>query len=381
MKDFTFQNTTKLVFGKTAMDSIAAELKPFGHKILLTYGKGSIKSSGIYDKVISQLKDFEVQEFAGIEPNPRVATLRKAIELGKSFQPNIILAVGGGSVIDGSKLISAGIYSDIDAWDLVLDSTKINKCVPIATVLTIAATGSEMDAGGVITNWEENRKLAFGHKNVLPVVSFLDPQNLFSVSAIQTAYGIVDIYSHVFEQYMTTSQETHLQERWSEGILQTLIENAPRVMANLHDYDARANIMISSTMALNGLIEMGANEDWATHRIEHELSAFYDIAHGLGLAIITPHWLEVVASKQKLPRLVQYGKRIFNLTGSDDEIATAAIQKTSEFFHSMGITMHLKELNIAEEHFDVIVERLVAAKIGEFPLQAAELREILNKCL
>lgn len=381
MKDFTFKNSTKLVFGKSALASLASELQKIGKKVLLTYGQGSIKSAGIYDKVMGELKGFEVREFSGIEPNPRVSTLRKAVILGKEFQPDVILAVGGGSVIDGSKLISAAINSDHDAWELVLDNSKIETCVPVACVLTVSATGTEMDPYGVITNWETNEKLAISHPNLYPVVSFLNPEHTFSVSAIQTAYGIVDIYSHVFEQYMVNGSGTDLQERWSESILLTLIENAPKVLANLQDYETRANIMLCSTMALNGLISMGSNQDWATHDIEHEISAFYDIPHGLGLAIITPRWLEVVALEQKLPRLVQYGKRIFGLSGSDIEIANMAIKRTFEFFHSLGVTMNLNEININDQHFDVIAKRLVKGKHGETAITDTQIISILNKCL
>lgn len=377
MNDFVYQNTTKLVFGKTAMQNIAKELSQYGKKVLLTYGKGSIKKAGIYDIVIQQLKDFDVKEFSGIEPNPRVETLRKAIALGKEFQPDIILAVGGGSVIDGSKLVAGAIISDVEPWDLVLDNTKFDKCIPIATVLTVAATGTEMDSFGVITNWEKNEKRAFAYNGLLPVVSFLDPQNTYSVSAIQTAYGIVDIFSHVLEQYMTTGENAPLQNRWSESILQTLIETAPQLLNNLQDYNARANIMLCSTMALNGLISMGTAQDWATHDIEHELSAFYDIPHGLGLAILTPRWLKHIALTQKKDRLVQYGKRVFNLQGSDTEVANAAIEATHDFFSSMGIAMNLKDIDINDEHFETMVTR-EQDKLGEFPLTAEQIKNILS---
>ena len=380
MKDFTFHNPTKLIFGKSALDKIATELKPFGNKVLLTYGKGSIKQAGIYDKVMQQLQEFTVAEFSGIEPNPRVETLREAINLGKKFKPDVILAVGGGSVIDGTKLVVAGINSELDPWELVLDSNQITSAIPLATVLTVAATGTEMDAFGVITNWEKNEKKAFAHNSVLPVISFLDPQNTYSVSAIQTAYGIVDIFSHVLEQYMTTSTNTDLQNRWSEGILLTLLENAPLVLKNLEDYNSRANIMLASTMALNGLISMGTNQDWATHDIEHELSAFYDIPHGLGLAILTPHWLRNIALTQKKERLIQYGKRVFNLSGSDNEIAEKAIKATHDFFAGMGITMNLKDISIDTKHFETMVSR-VAGKVGEIPLTKEQVLKILNDSL
>lgn len=380
MKNFSFQNTTKIIFGTDAVSKISAELKGHGTKVMLTYGKNSIKESGLYDKVKAQLAGYTVLEFSGIEPNPRVETLREGVKLGKEFQPDIILAVGGGSVIDGSKLIAASIHNENEPWDLVLDRSKINKCVPIATVLTISATGTEMNRNSVITNWTEKLKLGWDHDNVLPVVSFLDPQNTYTVSAIQTAYGIVDIFSHVLEQYMTTAVDVPLQNRWAEGVLLTLIENAPIVLNNLQDYNSRANIMLCSTYALNGFFQVGANSDWATHDIEHELSAFYDIPHGLGLAILTSRWMRTVKD-QKLAKLAHYGRRVFALTGDDATVADQAIQSTYDFFKSLGIKMELTDHGINDEHFAEITKRLVASKIGEFALTGPQISEILTNSL
>jgi len=305
MKDFVFHNPTKIVFGKNSMDKIRENVDLYGKKVMVTYGGGSIKSNGIYDKVMEQLNGLEVMEFGGIEPNPRVETIRKAVELARKFEPDIILAVGGGSTIDGSKLLASAIYYEGDAWDIVKKQIKPNRFVPLAVVLTLNATGSEMNHGAVITNWTTNEKLFFGHDELYPKFSVLDPQNTFSLPKEQIAYGVVDTFSHVLEQYINTILDANLQDRFAEGILATLIENAPKAIEKPTDYSVRANLMWASTLALNTLIASGVNEDWATHMIEHEISAFYDITHAAGLAIITPRWMDVVAKVQKKDKMVQ----------------------------------------------------------------------------
>ncbi|OIP97472.1 hypothetical protein AUK40_03095 [Candidatus Wirthbacteria bacterium CG2_30_54_11] len=379
MLDFTFHNPTTIVFGKTAMDQIAAYSSRYGKKIVLTYGGGSIKKNGIYDKVKAQLARFEVCEFGGIAPNPRVETLRKCVELCKEFQPDLILAVGGGSTIDGSKLISAAARYDGDAWDLVINQIRIENPIPLATVLTLSATGSEMNPGAVITNWTENIKLAYLVSDCYPVFSILDPQNTFSLPQDQTAYGTVDIFSHVLEQYLNQDVHAPIQDRFAEGILLTLIENGPIALKNPNDYDARANLMWASTLALNKLIGAGVPQDWATHGIEHQLSAFYDIPHGAGLAIVTPRWMDEVYPT-KLAKFVQYGQRIWGIEAAGEQCARLARQKTFDFFQSLGVRMHLKDWNIDSTHFSVMVER-TAGKIGETPLNKDQILRILDACL
>lgn len=385
MQDFSFRNPTKIVFGKSSMDKIVSELTaitPLVKKVLVTYGQGSIKKNGIYDKVMKELNGFTVEEFDGIEPNPRVETLRKAITIAKEFQPDIILAVGGGSVIDGSKLIAAATHYSGDAWDFLLDwNLEPQKYIPLATVLTMSATCSEMNSGAVITNWTEYQKLFFERPQLYPVFSILDPQNTYTLPKEQIAASVVDPFVHVIEQYINTSLQTPLQDRWAEGLLMTLIENGPKAMDNPKDYDSRANLMLAGSMALNGLIVMGAGQDWATHNIEHEISAFYDITHAAGLAVILPRWMEVVAMTQKLPKLVQYGKRIWSLEGSDADVAKVAIDKTYEFFASLGCKMSLADFSINDEHFDTMVERLAKSGIGEIKLTAEQIRSILDKSL
>jgi alcohol dehydrogenase len=379
MLDFTFHNPTTIVFGKSSMDKIAEHARPFGTKIVLTYGGGSIFRNGVYARVIDQLQDFELREFGGIEPNPRVETLRKAVALCKEFHPDLILAVGGGSVIDATKLIAAATCYDGDPWDLVIQANPVPNPIPLASVLTLSATGSEMNRGGVITNWTTKQKLGYFNNACFPRFSILDPQNTFTVPPDQTAYGAVDIFSHTIEQYLNKSVNSPLQDRFSESILLTVIENAPIALHEPDNYEARANLMWASTLALNGLIGAGVPTDWATHRIEHELSAFYDIPHAAGLAILTPRWMRV-AYPTKAAKFVQYGQRIFGLSGSPESIIPQAIQRTHDFFASLLIHMSLSEWGIDAEKFPIIVER-AAGKVGETPLTAEQVLEILESSL
>jgi alcohol dehydrogenase YqhD (iron-dependent ADH family) len=380
MKDFIFHNPTKLVFGRSSMSKIKKNVKSYGLKVLLTYGGGSVKKNGIYDKVTRQLKLFEVKEFGGIEPNPRIETLQKAIDKYKSFNPDLILAVGGGSVIDGSKLLAASFHYNGDPWDFMANNPEPERYIPLATVLTLAATGSEMNGAAVISRWKTREKLHFIRDEVLPKFSILDPRNTFTVPKDQTAYGIIDAFSHVLEQYINTTKNIPLQDKLCESVLLTLIENVPKVMENPRNYNARANIMFSATMALNGVIALGVDEDWATHMIEHQISAFYDIPHAAGLAIITPRWMKVVRDQKKL-KLVQYGKRIWGIKGNDRETIEGAIEKTYNFFKSLGIKMSLTEWNITSKHFDTMIDRLVKMKIGEVPLRRAQIRKILEESI
>lgn len=380
MNDFIYKNPTKLIFGKTSMGSLAKEVAVIGKKVLLTYGGGSIKKNGIYEKVMRELNDFEVREFGGIEPNPRMETLNKGVALAKEFDPDLILAVGGGSVIDGSKYISAVTHYDGDPWEMLTNGKEPTKFIPIGDILTLSATGTEMDCFFVVTKWETHEKPAFTYPQVFPIFSILDPQNTYSVSREQTAYGVVDAYSHVLEQYINTIKDVPLQDRFSESILLTLIENSGIALNEPTNYQARANLMLSATMALNGIIAMGVSEDWATHGIEHEFSAFYDIPHGAGLAVITPRWMEVIKD-QKADKLEQYGKRVWGLTGERNEVINNAINKTYEFFKSLGLKMNFSEWRIDDKYYDEMMKRLTKATLGEIPLKPDQIKEILTKCL
>ncbi len=342
MLNFELYNPTKLVFGKGQIEKLGT-LIPAGAKILLAYGGGSIFKNGIYQQTIDNLKGFEVVEFGGIEPNPHFETLMKAVEIIKAENINFILAVGGGSVIDGVKFISAAVNFDGNPIDILQKHILIKEnAMPFGTILTLPATGSEMNSGYVVTIQATQEKLASGGSALFPQFSICDPTVIESLPKRQLQNGVVDAFTHVMEQYLTYPHEGYLQDRIAEGILQTLIEVGPKVVENPADYALASNFMWSCTMALNGLIQKGVPTDWATHMIGHELTALYNIDHARTLAIIGPNLYRVLFETKK-EKLAQYGKRIFNLSGTDDEIANEAINKTVEFFHTMGIDTKLSQ--------------------------------------
>ena len=344
MLNFELYNPTNLIFGKGQIEKIAT-LIPAEAKILIAYGGGSIFKNGIYDQVKAALPDRNIVEFGGIEPNPHYETLMKAVAVIKEQNIDFILAVGGGSVIDGVKFISAAVPFDGNAIVILqkrLLMKDLSKLVPFGTVLTIPATGSEMNSGSVVTIEATQEKLAFGGSALFPKFSICDPTVIVSLPKRQLQNGVVDAYTHVLEQYLTYPHEGYLQDRISESILQTLIEIGPKVVENPTDYALASNFMWSCTMALNGLIQKGVPSDWATHMIGHELTALYGIDHARTLAIIGPNLYKVMFETKKA-KLAQYGQRIFNLTGSEDEIAKEAINKTVAFFHTMGMQTQLSD--------------------------------------
>jgi NADP-dependent alcohol dehydrogenase len=344
MQNFELYNPTNLVFGKGQIEKLGS-LVPKNSKILLAYGGGSIFKNGVYDQVKSALSGFEIVEFGGIEPNPHFETLMKAIEVVKEKNIDFILAVGGGSVIDGVKFISGATHYDGDPMEILKKRILIkegSKVIPFGTVLTLPATGSEMNSGSVVTINATQEKLAFGGSALFPKFSICDPTVITSLPERQIQNGIIDAFTHVMEQYLTYPHEGYLQDRIAEGILQTLIEIGPKVVQNPSDYALASNYMWCCTMALNGLIQKGVPSDWATHMIGHELTALYQIDHARTLAIIAPNLYKVMFETKK-QKLAQYGKRIFGLTGSDDEIAAKAIDKTTDFFHTMGMKTKLSE--------------------------------------
>ncbi|KDN55215.1 iron-containing alcohol dehydrogenase [Flavobacterium seoulense] len=342
MLNFELYNPTKLVFGKGQIEKLS-ELVPKGAKILLAYGGGSIFKNGIHQQVIDNLKGFEIVEFSGIEPNPHFETLMRAVEIIKTEKIDFILAVGGGSVIDGVKFISAAVNFDGNPIDILQKHILIKEnAMPFGTILTLPATGSEMNSGYVVTIKATQEKLASGGSALFPQFSICDPTVIQSLPKRQLQNGVVDAFTHVMEQYLTYSHEGYLQDRIAEGILQTLIEVGPKVVENPADYALASNFMWSCTMALNGLIAKGVPTDWATHMIGHELTALYEIDHARTLAIIGPNLYRVLFETKK-EKLAQYGKRIFNLSGTDDEIANEAINKTVDFFHTMGIDTKLSQ--------------------------------------
>ena len=357
MINFELYNPTNLIFGKGQIEKLST-LVPQGAKILLAYGGGSIFKNGVHEQVINNLKGFDIVEFGGIEPNPHFETLMKAVEVIRAEKIDFILAVGGGSVIDGVKFISAAVNFDGNPIDILQKRILIKEnAVPFGTVLTLPATGSEMNSGSVVTIAATQEKLAFGGSALFPKFSICDPTVIVSLPKRQLQNGVVDAYTHVMEQYLTYPHEGFLQDRIAEGILQTLIEVGPKVVENPADYALASNFMWSCTMALNGLIQKGVPQDWATHMIGHELTALYGIDHARTLAIIGPSLYKVMFDTKK-GKLAQYGRRIFNLTGSDDEVAKEAINKTVEFFHTMGMDTKLSQYtNDYQETADFIVKR------------------------
>lgn len=365
MKNFHYYAPTRIYFGEGEIRNLSKELRKYGERVLFVYGGGSIKKNGIYDAVIEEIADeFAVTEHGGVKPNPRIAHVREGVTLARENDIDVILAVGGGSTIDASKAIAAAAKSNADAWDIVSGKARIREALPIVVVLTINATGSEMNANSVISNEETKEKIGFASEAVIPRASILDPSYLYTLPAIQTAAGSADTLSHVYENYFQRD-ENPVADALAEGIMRTVMENTPVAIREPENYDARANLMWASTMALNRMTSVGKTGSWSCHAMEHELSAYYDITHGVGLAILTPHWMQRVLSDDTLAKFVQYGKNVFGLTGDDREIAERAIEKTSEFFRSTDIPMHLKEVGIDETHLAEMAAQ--AVKHGNFP--------------
>lgn len=357
MKNFEFYNPVKIFFGEGQIDKLSQEILPFS-SILLTYGGGSIKRNGVYEKVINALAGKKVIEFGGIEPNPRYETLIKAVELARQNKVDFVLAVGGGSVIDGTKFIVASIPFEGEPWDIVAKGIKVEKAIPFGTVLTLPATGSEMNSGAVISRVATNEKFSFGSPAVFPKFSVLDPTFTYSLPKHQVANGIVDAFAHVLEQYLTYPSNSPIQDRFAEGILQTLIEVGPKTLENPFDYDLRANFIWSCTMALNGLISTGVPTDWATHMIGHELTALFGLDHGVTLAIVYPALLTEMVDFKK-DKLLQYGSRVWNLSAKD-LTAERAIDETEKFFRNLGLKTRLPEHGITFNDTKTIVERFRA---------------------
>ena len=350
MNNFKFNIPTDIRFGKDQIECLSEELSKYGKKVLLTYGGGSIKRTGLYDKVKSLLSSFEVYELSGIEPNPKLSSVREGAKICKEKGIDVILAVGGGSTIDASKHIACSACYDGDPWDLMMDRSKIKGALPIAVVLTICATGSEMNSGGVITNEETKEKLEINAPCLYPRLSICDPTYLYTLPSKQTAAGAVDIFSHVLEQYFQPNDEAYITDVLSEAVMKTVIKYARKAIDYPTDYEARSNLMWSSTVALNHLLTVGKGGGWSVHPIEHVVSAFYDITHGVGLAIITPQWMRYVLSESTVDRFVRYANEVWGISGSDKiSVANEAIDKTEIFFKSLDIPMTLYDAGIADD--------------------------------
>ena len=367
MLNFSFQNPTRIVFGKEQIAQLAA-LIPSDSKVLLTYGGGSIKKNGVYEQVVTALEGIDWQEFGGIEPNPSFETLMRAADIVRREKIDFLLAVGGGSVIDGTKFIAAAAVFDGDAWDILAKGANVSAALPLGCVLTLPATGTESNGNSVVTRYDTQQKLSFSSSRVYPQFAILDPSVTYSLPAKQVANGVVDAFVHVMEQYMTYPVNAPLQDRFAEGILQTLVEQGPKALSEPDDYNVRANVMWAATMALNGLIGQGVPQDWATHMIGHEITALYGLDHAQTLAIVLPSLLQQQRS-QKREKLLQFGRRVWQLQHQDDErVIDEAIVYTRAFFEQMGVPTRLTEYGISADAVEKLVAKLVAnnmTRLGE----------------
>jgi len=357
MQNFIFHNPVKILFGKGQIAKIPQQV-PQAAKILITYGGGSIKKNGVYDQVKAALQDFTVLEFGGIEPNPRLETLMQAVKLARQENIDFLLAVGGGSVLDGTKFIAAAIPFQGDPWDILAKKAPVSAAVSLGAVLTLPATGSEMNSTSVVTKEETREKLYFSSSLVFPKFSVLDPEATFSLPPKQISNGIVDAFTHTVEQYLTYPADAPLQDRMAESILQTLIEEGPKTIAHPTDYTARANVMWCATMALNGLIGAGVPQDWATHMIGHELTALHGLDHGQTLAVVLPSVLEIKRDTKR-EKLLQYAKRVWGITqGDEEQIITEAIARTRHFFETVGVPTRMSAYDVSAETIPEISDRL-----------------------
>ena len=403
MQNFDYMTPTRLIFGKESIAKLPSVMAQFGKKILLTYGGGSIKklkvdslklkdgsstqATNLYELVKELLKGYEIVELSGIQPNPKYdPSVLEGVRLCKEHNIDVILAVGGGSVLDCSKAIAAGACYDGDPWDLISYKVKAQKALPIVDILTLAATGSEYDFFGVISRTETNDKIGYGDPLLYPVVSILDPVYTFSVSKKQTAAGCADAMNHTMEQYFT-ADTTLLNDGFCESMLKSLMANARKCLDNPEDYTARAEFMLCCTYGCNGILSLGNSPSgWPCHGIEHALSAYYDITHGEGLAIITPRWMKHILSERTLPRFVKYGINVFGIDASlpQQEIAEKAIDATYKFFESIGIPMHLREVGIDDSRIDEMTQHIAdneGLENAYVPLTKQDIKEILMASL
>ena len=386
MDNFKFHAYTEILFGKGEIKNLRKVMEIYGKNILLVYGGGSIKTNGIYEKIHNLSEGLNIYGLNGVEPNPRIETVRRGVEICKKEKIDVILAAGGGSVIDCAKVIAAGVHYEGDAWDIVLDSSKIKKVLPIVTILTLAATGSEMNKNAVISNMNTNDKIGTSHWDMIPKTSILDPSYMYTLPAIQTAAGTADIMSHIFENYFKREKGAFIQDRFSEGILEACIKYCPIALKEPENYEARANLMWASTTALNGLCGIGKEGAWSCHSIEHQLSAYYDITHGVGLAIITPKWMRYILNNDTVDKFCEYAINVWHFNPIEDkfELANKSIDATEKFFLDCGIAANLRELGIDDDKFEEMAEK--ATKGGKLdtsyvPLNKEDVIKIYRMCL
>lgn len=387
MQNFDYMTPTRLIFGRDAIAKLPEVMTRFGKKILLTYGGGSIKKIGLYQKVLEMLKGYDIVELPGIQPNPKYApSVLDGVRLCKEHNVDVILSVGGGSVLDCSKAIAAGAKYDGDPWDLISYKVKAKAALPIVDIITLAATGSEYDCGGVISRTETNDKIGYIDPLLFPVVSILDPVYTFTVSKKQTAAGIADAMNHTIEQYFV-EDSTLLNDGFCESMLRSLMINGRKCLENPEDYTARAEMMLACTYGCNGILALGNSySGWPCHGIEHALSAYYDITHGEGLAIITPRWMRHILSEKTIDRFVKYGINVFGIDPAlpKQEIAGKAIDATYEFFQSINIPMHLREVGIDDSRIDEMAHHIATNEgldKAYAPLTEHDIKEILLESL
>ncbi len=388
MNSFVYDIPVKVYFGENQLGHLGEELARFGRRVLLTYGGGSIKRIGLYDAVMAELRrgGFEVSELGGIAPNPRIDSVRQGAALCKEKHIDVLLAVGGGSTIDATKWMAAGALVDHDPWEFFSRWAPVEKALPVVSVLTLSATGSEMDSGGVISNPETHDKIGRMAAPLLPKVSFLDPTNTYSVSPYQTACGAADMLSHIFEVYFDMAPGLYMLDTFMEGLVRTIIRYAPVAMREPENYEARANLMWASSWAINGFINGGRAQAWSCHPMEHELSALYDITHGLGLAILTPRWLEYCLDETTAPRYAQFGTAVFGLDASEPPMAVArdAIKRLADFlFGTLGLKSTFTEVGIQAKDFPVMARKACGGDVlpGFKPLRQADIEKIFEMCL
>lgn len=394
MNNFSFCTPTKVHFGKGSIDKLHDEVIAIGKKVLLVYGGSSIKKSGLYDSVKAKLQDCTIFDLGGVEPNPRINSVREGAKICKAEKIDVVLAVGGGSVLDCAKAICAGACYDGDPWEQVLDWNKVTKALPLITILTLSATGSEFDAAGVISNLETNEKLAIINPLLYPRVSILDPVYTFSVPKNQIAAGAADIMSHIFEQYFSTKTNL-ISDGLCETVLRTVIACAPKAIENPEDYDARAQMMWASSLACNGICSLGNGDmPWPCHAMEHELSAYYDITHGVGLAILTPRLMRFALNetdpankKTIVERFCHYGKAVFDLPEDTNREAMAelAVKKTEEFYDLIGLPNTLGKLGIDDSKIDAMAQHALEFNpnfhLCPRPIHLEDIKQIFRDCL
>ena len=383
MQSFDYMTPTRLIFGRESIVKLPEVMRPLGRRVLMTYGSGSIKRIGLYDRVKDLLKDFEIFELSDIQPNPKYdPSVLEGVRICKESKIDVILAVGGGSVLDCSKAIAAGAKYEGDPWDLISYKVKAQSALPIVDILTLAATGSEYDYFGVISRTETNDKIGYGDPLLYPVCSILDPVYTFSVSKKQTAAGCADAMNHTIEQYFV-ADSTLLNDGFCESMLKSLMVNTRKCLENPEDYTARAEMMLCCTYGCNGILSLGNSESgWPCHGIEHALSAYYDITHGEGLAIITPRWMRHILSEKTIDRFVKYGINVFGIDSTlpKEEIADKAIEATYAFFESIGIPMHLREVGIDDSRIDEMAHHIAVNEgldKAYAPLTEQDIKEIL----